>query len=124
MPQRDVGALLYDIVEACRLVVFYAEGMTEERYRGDVRSRDAIERRLSIIGEAMTKLRQSDPAIAVGLGPVERIVGFRNVLVHGYFAVDHGRVWQIVQDEVPPLLKNAERALKEIPLPPLPEPEA
>jgi uncharacterized protein with HEPN domain len=36
-----------------------------------------------------------------------RIVGFRNVAVHEYFAVDWVVVWQIVERQLPELIEYA-----------------
>lgn len=42
-----------------------------------------------------------------------RLVGFRNQIVHEYAEVDTEIVWDIVQNEVPPLLEKPEALLEE-----------
>jgi uncharacterized protein with HEPN domain len=101
MPRRDVGAFLFDIVDACGLIRAYAEGVDRQRFLTDGKTRDAIERRLVVIGEAVSHLRRLDGAIAAELGPVEEIVAFRNILVHGYFSIDPNKIWEVVQTDVP-----------------------
>ena len=44
---------------------------------------------------------------------VRQIIGFRNVLVHGYFAVEDETVWGIVMNEVAVLEKETCRLLEE-----------
>lgn len=123
MPPHDLPAYVQDIVHACKLVVEYAEGFDVERFIADSRTMDAIERRLFIIGEAMTQIHRLDEAIADSLGPSDRIIAFRNILAHGYFFVDPQTVWRIVKEHVPPLLIDAEALLSTLPLPDSPPEE-
>ena len=43
--------------------------------------------------------------------PWHQIIGMRNVLVHGYFAIDVDIVWQSVVHDVPALKPAIERLL-------------
>jgi hypothetical protein len=43
----------------------------------------AAERRLGILGEALTALRRVDPALAASIPELPRVIVFRNILVHG-----------------------------------------
>jgi uncharacterized protein with HEPN domain len=63
--------------------------------------RDAVERRLGIIGEALNRAQASDPALAGQIRELRRIVGLRNRVVHGYDTIDHKIVWTVVQRNVP-----------------------
>jgi uncharacterized protein with HEPN domain len=69
---------------------------------------------LQIIGEAVGRLRRDDPETADRLSEYERIVGFRNVLVHGYDLVDEGIVWDTIRTNLPLLLSEVEGLLKEL----------
>jgi uncharacterized protein with HEPN domain len=40
-----------------------------------------------------------------------RIIGFRNVLVHGYDTISDDRVWDAVQSNIPQLIQDVERIL-------------
>jgi len=55
--------------------------------------RSAVERQLAIVGEALTQLRRIDAATADAIADLPRIVGFRNILDHGYASVDIRIVW-------------------------------
>jgi hypothetical protein len=42
--------------------------------------------------EALNQLSKVAPAIAQRVFDLRQIIGFRNILIHGYAAIDHGRV--------------------------------
>lgn len=68
---------------------------------------------LQIIGEAARAL----PAEVRDLAPdVEwsKIIGMRNVLVHGYFNIDTEIVWNAVELDIPTLKASIERLLNDI----------
>lgn len=43
--------------------------------------------------------------------PWSKIIGFRNILVHHYFAIDPSEIWRVVTVEIPPLKKEIGRIL-------------
>lgn len=74
-----------------------------------------VERKLFVVGEAMSQLRSHFPEVAQDLPEVREIVGFRNVLAHGYFALDHRRVYDIATSSLSELLAEAESVLGRFP---------
>lgn len=117
MSPREPAAYAFDVVGACRRVREYVGAMSREHFVADTKTRDAVERQLLVIGEAIVQLRKIRPELAARLGPADQIAGFRNVLAHAYFRVDPGEVWTIVQIDVPRLQIEAERMLAEFPPP-------
>jgi uncharacterized protein with HEPN domain len=111
-PERTPRTLR-QIADACSFVLSVTEGKSLEDYTGERLLRQAVERNLQIIGEAVGRLRRDDPETAARLSEYERIVGFRNVLVHGYDLVDDGIVWDTIETKLPPLLSEVEGLLKE-----------
>jgi uncharacterized protein with HEPN domain len=69
----------------------------------DDEKRDAVERRLGIIGEALHRAEILEPALAKQLPELRQIVGLRNRVVHGYDAVDNVIIWDAVQTRLPSL---------------------
>jgi hypothetical protein len=65
-------------------------------------ARSAVERQFEIIGEALSQLAKADATIASRVPDHRRIVAFRNVLIHGYAALDHTLVWRVVQEHLTP----------------------
>jgi len=59
-------------------------------------------RHLQIIGEAARALPTAVRTLAPEI-PWPKIIGMRNVLVHGYFDIDTDIVWQAVTRDVPDL---------------------
>jgi uncharacterized protein with HEPN domain len=41
----------------------------------------------------------------------QEIIGFRNLLIHGYAAIDDGRVWRVVQINLPALAVRVDAML-------------
>ena len=64
------------------------------------------------LGEAIRRLDEFDRATAAKISDHERIIAFRNVLIHGYSLVKHDLVWSVVANQLPKLVKEAEGLLK------------
>lgn len=86
-----------------------------ERSRSDLDKDElialALVRLLEIIGEAAKKVSESvkteNPQIAW-----RQIAATRNRLIHGYFDVDYDIVWEIVNVDLPVLVKEIEKLLE------------
>jgi len=74
---------------------------------------DAVVRTIEIIGEAASKIQNTDPAFAVNHPelPWIEMRGMRNKMIHEYFDVDWDIVWGTVKDDPPPLKGQIERLL-------------
>ena len=70
----------------------------------------ALVRLLEIVGEAASRMPQEDRAVHAEI-PWADIVGLRNRLIHGYDEVDFDILWQILTNDLPPLVKALERIL-------------
>ena len=59
---------------------------------------------MEIIGEALGRLRDSDPETASQIADIHRIIGLRNRLAHGYDdEIEDALIWQVTQESVPKL---------------------
>lgn len=98
---RDHAYLLHIRDAIQELMAYHAEGRAA--FDASYRTQLASERLLGIIGEAAARLSSGvrDSADSV---PWKRIIGMRNILVHGYFNVDHDIVWAVIDKELPGLL--------------------
>ncbi len=104
---------LYDIQHAIGLIQEFTDGTTFADYQSNTMMRAAIEREFEIIGEAMTQLAKLDSALASRISEYERIIAFRNVLIHGYADVDDNTVWDVVESNLPTLAREVEALLVE-----------
>ena len=101
--ERDARAFLWDVQQAVTAIQEFTRGMDATSYADSALVRSAVERQFEIIGEALNRLSKVSPDLARDVPNLREIVGFRNILVHGYASVDHGRVWQISVELVPEL---------------------
>ena len=118
MPLRDPGVYLEDIEHYAAASVRFTSGLSLEQYLADEKTRAAVERVLEVCGEAMSNLYKVAPAVAGSIPHARDIIGFRNILAHGYAELDHSKVYSIAIVHAPELLLAAQEALKNFPAPP------
>ena len=110
--KRDSRLYFQDIVESISAIEEYTGTLTEEGFYKNKQARDAVIRRLEIIGEAAKNvpedIRARYPAI-----PWKDIAGMRDVLIHEYFGVNLKRVWDVIKTHLPELKHTALLILKE-----------
>ena len=107
----ESAKLLEDMRQAAAAIIAMMQGETFEKYQADQRLRWAVERGFEIIGEALTQLNKIDATTAQSITDWRAIIGFRNVLIHGYAVVQHDKTWDIAQRELPILLAEVEKLL-------------
>ncbi len=112
-PEERVLKALEDVQDCASFVVAASEGKNLAYYRRDRLFRQAMERNLEIIGEAIGRINTHDAEIASRISEHRRIVAFRNRLIHGYDLLDDALVWNTVKSEVPVLLSEVEGLLRE-----------
>ena len=109
---RDAG-YLWDMLETAREARELMQGVTLETLLSDIRTQRALERTLEIIGEAAGRIsepmRGAHPEI-----PWIAIIGQRNVIAHGYAAIDYGRLFATVTGDIPTLILNLERIVQKL----------
>ncbi len=106
--ENDAQALLFDIVEGCRLIEEFVAGIDFDEYSRSVMIRSAVERQFINIGEALNRIKQADAEIFQKVSDASQIIGFRNVLVHGYDVVSDQLVWGIITENLAGLRAQCE----------------
>ena len=112
--QPEAPKLLEDVRDSAAFILEVVRNRTQAEYEADRVVRQAVERNFEIIGESLNRLSQADPETAQRVGPVPRIVAFRNILIHAYDNIDHAIVWHVIQNELPQLLARVESLLGEV----------
>jgi uncharacterized protein with HEPN domain len=99
---RHEKLYLTDIIEAADAIQQFLAGVEHDVFLRDDRTRSAVLHKLTIIGEAAAQLPREfwsrHPEIEWA-----DIVGFRNIAIHAYFAVEWPIVWVTATQDVPAL---------------------
>jgi uncharacterized protein with HEPN domain len=86
--------------------------MTYKDFVNDDLHFDAVLRNLEVIGEAVKNVSESTRQKHSNV-KWRKIAGFRDIVAHEYFGVNDETVWDIVENEIPALLKIVESMLGE-----------
>src|SRR5205085_10830636 len=98
--ERDRELLAF-IQECVDKIGEYTKGGLQ-RPSSDSMAEDALLRRLETLADAAGQLSEVLMARHADI-PWRKIVGFRDVLAHGYLGVDQDLVWGVVTRDLPPL---------------------
>lgn len=105
---REWRLYVADMQACCQRVNEYTSGLSRREFEDKRMVYDATLRNLELLGEAARHLPDEVRALAPDI-PWRRIVGVRNILIHGYLGIDNDIIWDIVKNEVGPLLKSLEK---------------
>jgi uncharacterized protein with HEPN domain len=110
---NDIKTWLYDILQSINEIDSYYENKPRifEEYVSDIKTKRAIERDLEIIGEAANRILKKDKNFK--LDNVEKIIGTRNRIIHGYDKISDDLIWSIVINHLPKLKNEVTRQLDE-----------
>jgi uncharacterized protein with HEPN domain len=109
MPPKDEARLRH-MLEAAEKI----RQITKNKSRAELNKNEiltlALTRLLEILGEAANQVsdgaKEANPQL-----PWREMIGVRNHLIHGYFDVDLDIVWQIINKDLPPLIKALNKIL-------------
>ena len=102
--QRDLQFLL-DILQSAELIMIYTAQCSKTEFVENVQLQDSVIRRLLVIAEAARRVSDATKQTLPNVSWLE-INGMRNRLVHEYDDVNLNIVWDVVQSEIPLLVKN------------------
>ena len=113
MPSKKPTARFSDIIYNIDAIARYTAGMDEQGFIADDLRVDAVERCLSRLSEAATKIGTLAEQLELTL-PWRKIRDFGNFLRHEYDTIERTDLWAITRDELTPLRAASERAIKRI----------
>ena len=102
---------LIDILQAAEEIQDFVRGMDFKAYQNNLVTKRAVERDFEIIGEALNRIKNTDNELLEKISEQSRIIGFRNILIHGYDIVDEAIVWQAVKNHLPILVSEVKEIL-------------
>ena len=104
---------LYDIRECIERVDSFFIGLPREyeSFKKNILLRQAVERNIEIMGEAMNKILKIEPQIAIT--DSRKIVDARNYIIHAYDSLSPDILWSIVINNLPLLKKEVMELLEQ-----------
>ena len=111
--KKNLEIFLANILESIDEIESYTQDATEKDFLQSHIMQDAVMRRLEIIGEAVRNIPMSFRNQHENI-PWKKIAGIRDILIHEYFSVDIGLVWEIVQKDIPKLKSDIVALLNDL----------
>jgi len=102
---------LVDVIQAGEEIQDFVRGMDFKAYQSSPVTQRAVERDFEIIGEALNRIKSTDDELLDNISELHRIIGFRNILIHGYDVVDEAIVWQALTKHLPILISEIKELL-------------
>lgn len=110
---KDYAMYIEDMLESIGYIDKYVQGTTEVQFSQDKQLQDAVIRRLGIIGEAATRLTEEIRTMIPDI-PWKSVVGLRNIVIHEYSNISLGKVWDVIQHDLPPMKGNLQKLLSQL----------
>lgn len=80
-------------------------------FEKDIMRRCVVERKVEIMGEAINRIRKTDPSVVIPNG--RAIIDTRNRIIHAYDNVQPEFLWSLVLRHIPDLRTDIERIIAE-----------
>jgi len=110
--KKDPLVFVEHILQQINDVKEFAKGLSRENLEKDIKTQKAIVRSIEIMGEAVRnlskKFREEHPEVEW-----KKMVGMRDMIVHEYFELNLGYVWDVIRKDLPVLKKQVEKILEE-----------
>ncbi|MFO7693926.1 MAG: HepT-like ribonuclease domain-containing protein [Vicinamibacterales bacterium] len=98
------------MLDMARKAVGKVSGRSLDAFEADENLRLALTHLIQVIGEAARRVSPEFSAQHPEV-PWQEIVGMRHKVVHDYLGVDEDIVWQVVTQDLPPLIVSLEKIL-------------
>ncbi len=108
----ELRAHLHDIFQAAQSIRGFVAGRTFKEYAADELLRSAVERKFEVMGEALNRIRRDEPEVLQQIRDHRDIISFRNILIHGYDAIDDRIVWGVITEDLERLIEDVARLIR------------
>ena len=110
--QPEIEKYLIDMLTSATIIVEHTSSIKEftQFQRLEILTKDGIQRRLAIIGEALYKADKLDKAL--NITGKRKIIGLRHIIVHDYDKVDEGILFSIIVKDLSPLIEEIKKLLE------------
>jgi uncharacterized protein with HEPN domain len=105
VPSRNLQQRLQDILEISTEIEIFTAGMSFAEFAKDTKTVKAVLYNLAIIGEAVSQLLPEIEFLYPEIPWID-IRAIRNVIIHEYFRVDLSIIWETIQTDLPPLVRQ------------------
>ena len=103
---------LRHILEAIERIEHYTASLSAGELQADREKQDAVVWNLTVIGEAARQIpetvAQRYPEV-----PWPQMRGIRNRIVHGYDQINFDIIWNVIRNELPPLVPALKRIIEQ-----------
>ncbi len=100
------------MLDAAKTILAFTHDLDFAAFSGDRRTVDATVRNFEVMGEAARGIPE-EIRQRYGNVPWSDVSDMRNVLIHEYIGVDLAIVWETIKSDLPPLVVELERILRE-----------
>jgi uncharacterized protein with HEPN domain len=107
--EHDPKGYIFDILQACKYIQQFTAGKNFDEYISDILLKSAVERQFAIIGEALSRVKKEEPGLLDQIRESEKIIAFRNVIVHGYSIISDQIVWDIISTKLDNLIEDCKK---------------
>jgi|TARA_B100000315_G_C14576575_1_gene588197 uncharacterized protein with HEPN domain len=103
---------LFDVKQAIEEIEVFLKDKTYQDFTKGTLLQSAVERKLEIVGEALNRIKKFDETILDEITDAHRIIGFRNIIIHGYDVLDSKIIWDATQGNLPRLKEEINNLMK------------
>ncbi len=99
--KHEIKKLLFDINEAANDIENFVQDKEYFEFENNRLLQAAVERKFEIIGEALNRIKSIDSEFIENITDYRRIIGFRNMIAHGYDIIEFEIVWSAIKNHLP-----------------------
>ncbi len=111
MAEEEVLTYLQDVLDAITEMqsCFVDFPNRYDLFEKDIMRRCVVERKVEIMGEAINRIRKTDPSL--NIPNARAIIDTRNRIIHAYDNVQPEFLWSLVKRHIPELKTDIERII-------------